>query len=296
MQDEAIPRGLQTRGQEAAVLAVVLGVACVAYLGVLDGPKFRLDDAYIVLNNAAALFATDTAFPETPALHGSTSFLHTVAAALFGAVLSPETGLMVLAWMGLGLFGAGVLELARSAGLSLPMRALLAATAVTTGDLVQVHLNGLETGFAMATVTWLIVLHRRGSWSLPIVAGMAPFVRPELLLLSALIMVEALVRAGIQRDTRRLRGIVGRFACVFGALLTIQYLMSGSVLPSTGDAKRYFFVVSDLDARTELRIGLQQVALFLIQMLPLSVFLLAIVRRRCLPYALFALVLLGYFV
>ena len=106
-----------TASLEAGVLLVILVMGFAVYLSALGGPMFRLDDGYIVLNNAQALFAPDRNFPDAPALYGSTSLLHTIAAALTGALVGPELGLMVLAWIAIGLFGLAILELARDAGL-----------------------------------------------------------------------------------------------------------------------------------------------------------------------------------
>ncbi|MEM6738467.1 MAG: hypothetical protein AAF646_00030 [Pseudomonadota bacterium] len=283
---------------EASILVAVLGVAFGAYVTALGGAMFRLDDAYIVLNNAQALFAPDTAFPNTPALYGSTSLVHTLLTAGVGWVLPPELGLMLLAWVAVALFGLGVLELGRMAGLAAPLRVAIAICALTTGDFVRVHLNGLETGLAMAVVTWLIVLHRRRSPALPWLAALAPFIRPELLLLSGLIIGDVLWRARVWRDFSAALQIGAAFVVALVALLVLQFWISGGLFPSTGDAKRYFFVTSDLGLERELRIGGMQLVAFLTQaqILPQSLFLLFLFRGPNRSYLLFAMALVAYFV
>ncbi|WP_149866538.1 hypothetical protein [Tropicimonas marinistellae] len=280
---------------EASVLLGILGGLCALYLLALGGPKFRLDDAYIVLNNAQALRAPDTSFPETPALHGSTSLLHTLAAALVAPVFGMELGLMVLAWGAIGLNGLGILQLTRQAELPRYIGVAVVACALTTGDLVQVYLNGLETGLAMAVLTWLIVLHRGGGRALPFLAAAAPFVRPELALLSALVLAGWCLRGERHAEAPPLLRAGLAFSSVFIGLLLLQYWASGSLLPTTGDAKKYFFITKETGFFESSAIGATQVFLFFLLMLPQSLFLLGLVRRRSRLYVLFAAVFLGYY-
>ena len=257
---------------------------------------FRLDDGYIVLNNAHALFAQDKNFPDTPALYGSTSLLHTFAAALMGALLGPEQGLMVLAWIAIALFGLAILELARDAGLPKSVRFLVAATAITTGDLVRVHLNGLETTLAMAVVAWLIVLHRRESAVLPFLAAAAPFVRPELFLLSGLLMADVVLKDLPKGNLSKTIWSVVVFVALLSALLILQVWTSGSLLPTTGSAKNYFFDTLQSDPLVSSGAGLLRTRNFLVGMGLQTLFFLVLLNRRFFVYLLFALAFLGYFI
>lgn len=284
-----------TASLEAGVLLVILVMGFAVYLSALGGPMFRLDDGYIVLNNAQALFAPDRNFPDAPALYGSTSLLHTIAAALTGALVGPELGLMVLAWIAIGLFGLAILELARDAGLSMSVRFLATATAITTGDLVQVHLNGLETTLAVAVVAWLIVLHRRESAVLPFLAAAAPFVRPELFLLSVLLMADVVLKDRPKGGLAETSRSVMIFGGLVSILLILQVWTSGSLLPTTGSAKKYFFDTVPSDPLVSTGVGFLRARDFFADMLPQSLFVLALLNRRFLAYVLFVLAFLGYF-
>ncbi|WP_460275945.1 hypothetical protein [Celeribacter sp. ULVN23_4] len=296
MQDVLGSQPQIVRRKETALWGLTIATFFAAYTFALGAPMFRLDDAYIVLHNADALFNADKNFPGTPALYGSTSLLHTLAAAVAGQLFGPEAGLMVLSWFAIGLYVFGILEMARQAGLSLLFRTLVTATALTTGDLVQVFLNGLETVFAMAVISWTIVLHLRGSRWLPVLAALAPFVRPELFLLSAFIMGDLLLKYDLEEARFVKLRPFATFSVIICILLLVQFVTSGGLLPATGEAKKIFFGVSDADAWEETSFGISNMLRFLSYLMPQPLFVFGLFRRRYSAYLFFILALLLYYV
>lgn len=235
-------------------IVALIAVAAISYSCLLGRPAFRLDDAYIVLNNADALWTEDLSFPNVPPFSASTSLLHTLATAALVAVFEPEIALLALAWAGLLAFGLGCYQIGRDFDLSPLSSVILAICAMTTGDVIQVHLNGLETGWMMAGIVWVLVLLRRPSALVPLTLMCAalPYIRPELFLLSAMAMSTLLFRSYRQREFRRAIIALVCFAALFGLLLALQRYLSGELLPSTGEAKRHFFEGSKATMKSKL--------------------------------------------
>ncbi|WP_095594940.1 hypothetical protein [Actibacterium pelagium] len=240
-------------------LYVVVAVALFAsaHLLLLGGPAFRLDDAYIVLNNSDALLHGDKNFPDARPLLGSTSLIHTLAVTALSVVLSPELALWVSAWASVLVLMLGVLHLCLHLQLSSLTTTLLVVVSVTTGDLFRVHLNGLETGLMMATTLWALVLLHIGTRpvSLAALAAALPFIRPELGLLSLVVMI--CLWGDLKHDAQNRKLIQIIFILLASFLLSLQVILSGSALPSTGSAKAHFFGLYPFDQALIMHRGIQ---------------------------------------
>lgn len=234
-----------------ARFAVVLLVVIVAYLQAQDPrePIFPVDDAYITEHNATALLhGHDTQFPESTPLHGATSVLHTVLVAAFAMLLSPDWALYVATWFAIGLYAWGVLELCKSLECDAFRGFLVVATTACFGRSVHQLTNGLETGLTMASIAWTLALETRKDalerGTGPALMGALPFVRPELVAFGGLCLLMRTVRrfvgarrtvlSGLLRDARY-------FLSVLAPLMAVLSAVTGSVVPSTVEAKKMFF-------------------------------------------------------
>lgn len=251
-----------------SILLILLSVvaAALALWVQTGGPAFRLDDAYIVLNNAEALVSGDASFPEVSPLHGSTSIIHTLAVFLLGQNLMPETALYVLSWTAILTFACGAFVFARNLGLSAAFGLSLALLAATSGDLLYVNLNGLETGWMMAALMWALVMTARDPLGrgLAVLAAFLPFIRPELVIFSAFLGCRAALVAFRGGQWRRFARSTGLFVVVVGALLFLQWTFSGSLFPGTGGAKKYFFQLEPFSVLFSAKLGIMHLTNFVI--------------------------------
>lgn len=237
--------------------AVYTGVALLVLLtaawhGVSQGePVFPVDDAYITLHSAQVLFhGSDPRYVGSPALAGATSPFHVVVSSVLLTVFSPLWAHWVSAWLGALAYALALTRLAFVIGAG-PFEALLVVgTGMLIGETPHQLLNGLETGWAMAAVTWaLAALCDRAPvrrWALPLGCGVLPFVRPELIALSGLLL---LMR---EWDTWRQSSDRGQFAACLsqdaawflaGAapFMALTWWNTGSPVVGTIAAKRNYF-------------------------------------------------------
>jgi hypothetical protein len=243
-----------SRADRLAPLAVAVVVTA---LGVVvsfaEGkPVFPLDDAYITAHNALVLrHGVDPSFPGAAATTGSTSVFHLCLAALVSIVLPLARGMQCLSWLGAGLFGAGLVRFGLASGVSTRWSVALAVAGLTAGYGPMHLTNGLETSAAMAAVAWVLALAQEDRAAarlvVPALCGVMPFIRPELALLSALVLalrahdrrgaVDASPGAALLRDVA-----VASVAAL--PWLAVLGFTSGAVVPSTVGVKRAFFAES----------------------------------------------------
>jgi hypothetical protein len=225
---------------------LVLVLAAIAQAALTATPIFPLDDAYITLHNAQVLRSGhDANFPGVPALTGATSLVHLSLVWLLGTCMPIVWASWSVSWLAILLLAAGVCRLAAFARMPWHLSVPLLVVALCAADAPYQLLNGIETGLAMAAITWAWVFTlepalQRSRW-LPVLAGSMPFVRPELGLLSLLLLLTA---ARAEPSGARLR----RFALDTGlalacaALGMLAYLIdTGLPWPQTMSVKRVFF-------------------------------------------------------
>jgi len=225
-------------------------------------PVFPVDDAYITLHNAQVLVhGGDAHFPGVPALAGATSVVHTVLiACLLPWTSGPENASYVAAGLAVCLFAVGIVRLLRALGAS-PWRALgVVVLGLTVSKMPHQLFNGLETGLALAGLTWAMALSLSppSPWRrrlLPVLCAQLPFLRPELIVPSALLLALQLWETARDRPVpipelaRQLA-----LAATGAAPWFFAHLASfGAVAPSTIEAKRLFFAEGCLEVVTKLR-------------------------------------------
>ena len=201
-------------------------------------PGYLYDDAYITLASAEALRdGLDPTFPGTPPLFGVTSPVHCVLVSALLTILPPEWALLASCILGTVLYGAGLWTLARREGLGPAERGAAVLCGLGAGMVSQHLVNGLETSLALAACTWLLAAARRGdSTLLGIVAGTAPWVRPELAVPALLLCSWHLWKQ--PRSWLRLASCAAASSTPWALLL---FLQTGSFVPSTLEAKRSWY-------------------------------------------------------
>ena len=241
---------LQGRGLQATAVAIpVAGAAAV----LAAGATFTLDDAYITLHNAQSLLSgRDENYGVSP-LIGATSPIHLALTALALLAIAPPTlAALAIATLGGVAYLLGVAALAAQMQLRGWRSFALVAIAAGAGYSAYHLFNGLETPWAMAAVTWALVLadKPRPGRSLPLLCGLLPFLRPELAALSGLLMTLQAWRRW-RAEQHWLRALVIDLAlCGAAATPWIAWLLLdiGTVSPGAGMAKRAFFAESGLPA------------------------------------------------
>jgi len=258
----ATPGSTGRRATALALTACVLGLA-VLHAITFGEPIFPVDDAYISLHNAQVLISPpDTEFVGTPALVGSTSVAHVALVAAFLTVLSPLWALWVVMFLGVLAYVLATLRLAFVLRASIPEALLMITASLLIAQMPHQLLNGLETGWALAGLTYAIAAARDPDgrpWELPVVCGILPFLRPELIAVSGLLMlwrvVSDLRRGGLHTALRS----AGLFALAAAPWLLMYLVTTGELYPNTIEAKRNFFAEGCM--APELRRGLTEGAL-----------------------------------
>jgi hypothetical protein len=220
------------------------------------GPIFPFDDSYITLHNARVLLSgnQDPSFPGTPALLGATSPVHLALVALFGLALPLSWASDTVLWVAALLYALGLCRLALIAGASPLVASLFTCAAMLAGRTPHQLLNGLETGLAMASITWALALaadRKQRPLALGALCGLMPFLRPELGVLSLLLICSSLTRQvqcgqSYASATRMLCA-----ACSAAALSALPWVLwtwsaTDSPIPATIGAKRAWFAEGGL--------------------------------------------------
>lgn len=220
-----------------APLALALGVR----IAIGGQPAFTTDDAYISLHSARHLLETvDPSFIGSRPLHGATSPLHVfVLAAVMAARIPPLWAVELVTWVGASLYLLGAATLVCRRVPSAPWRvALMLLTAFVS--YTPMHLsNGQETPFAMAAVMWTLVWlddDAPGRVRLPVLAGLLVWLRPDLLVLTLLVLVTRWRSAPEARRRDALLTMAG-----IAAWLVVNSWTIGSPVPNTMMAKSEFF-------------------------------------------------------
>lgn len=202
---------------------------------------FPLDDAYITLHNAEALWAGWDANYQTSPLTGATSLVHLAMVALATRVLPGVAGGFLVATLGVLAYGLALLQLANRAAISWPMRAGVVFVGLAANYIPFQLFNGLETAWAMAAVTAAILMataERPSRW-LAVLCGLMPFLRPELAALAGPLMLLQAWRRG--SDVRATLLDWAAFAAAAAPWLAWSWLAIGQLSPGTLGAKVAFF-------------------------------------------------------
>lgn len=276
-----------------AVLALTLSLAFVLWALVIGEPAFPLDDAYITLHNADVLLQGHDPNYNVSPLVGATSSIHLLLIAGLARAFGLIWAAALATWLATGAYLAGLMFIARRNALSPAETAQLLIAGALSGFFSCHLLNGLETGLAMAIVVWslALALEPRGR-ALPILLGLLPFVRPELAIFS--------ITLGLERAWQRRRA--GEINLLFAdaalaGLAAAPWLLwmlidTGSILPQTISAKRYFFADDSEPLLSKLSYVLICVVKVIAQTGMLAVGLIGLVMVRSGRAALLAIVII----
>jgi hypothetical protein len=232
---------------DSRVLAAVLaGVVAIAF----TPARPWLDDAYIVMHSADVLRAGVDPVYQVPALTGITSPAYLLLVYLLERIgCSGLLAVRIATIAGVWTFLIGVWTLAASAGASGLKRIPVLAAAALAGWMATNITNGLETGWATALVVWAIVFTRENrTIAASAVAGVLPWLRPDLTLVAGTYVLVALVRV----NGRRWLPVAVALAVALPFLLWMR-IDTGWWWPQTIAAKRQFFAEGCLPL--ESRIG-----------------------------------------
>ncbi len=264
----------------------------------IGGAKFPNDDAYIGLHNAQVLWlGHDAAYRGVPALVGATSGVHLALLMLFESLVSPAPlALFVLCAAAAVAYVLAIHALCLNAGCS---RAIAFAFAIASlcfaGSLFQ-FLNGLETGLAMTAVACDLALlaSNRYRWLLAILCGLMPFVRPELAVLS---LGSMLIVFGDSTKSRGEKTVAAALAIAAAIpFLAWYWIDTGSFIPSTIDAKNYFYAQANLPMAAKFIWFAQSMIVGIVYAFPIFLCVPAIRSRplRALCLSFVAIVLFAY--
>ncbi|MET0344002.1 MAG: hypothetical protein ABW252_23510 [Polyangiales bacterium] len=240
------PASPRARRVTRVVVAGITAVLAWLYLRELGGdPAFPVDDAYISLHNGSVFFrGSDDRFVGTPPLVGSTSAVHVVLSAIFQLVLSPVWAHWVVTMLGALAYALALLRLAFVLRASVLEALWMLLAAMLVAQTPHTLMNGLETGFALAGVTWALAAarDREGrAWELPVACGTLPFLRPELVAVSGLLMLIRVVRDYKAGGMRAALKSAGWFALAAAPWALLLLITTGAPFPNTVEAKKNFF-------------------------------------------------------
>jgi hypothetical protein len=227
---------LRSRVAWTAVGTIALAAVLVLVRVMVLGDYYPVDDAYIGLHAAAALWAGDGT-----ALASSTSLVHVALLAALHPVA--PLGPAIIGGLGAAAYLIGIDRSAVQAGLRAPWRGVLGLLALGSG-LIPLHLlNGLETATTLAVCAWLLALAGpgRAPVAFGVLAGTAAFIRPELGTLAVLLMMHRAwraVHAGDPRDATRIAVAAGVSAAPWASWAAVT---TGSVVPPTVGVKVLWF-------------------------------------------------------
>ena len=200
--------------------------------------------------------------------------------------LSPPNALWAALWLAALAYALGLVRLARVHNATPPQALLLVLVGLAAGQTPHQLMNGLETGLALAALTWALALasappappgdrdatspHRTRvpaiTW-LTALCGLLPFIRPDLLPFTlGLLLLQAACRVRAAASWRgAVRPILADLglACLCAAPWALWYSLTlGTPYPSTVEAKRLFFAQDTFPAPVRASLVGKDLALF----------------------------------
>lgn len=232
-------------GKSRLMLGFLIGMASALWVFHLGQPEYPLDDAYIVQHAAHGLLAgEENRFIGAKPIDGATSPIHLLLVTALSLLLPVSWAQWVIGTVAVFAYLLGIQRLAHQNGLSPFISWLLILLSVLGGLTLQQLLNGLESTLAMAAITWCLVLFREPipPRSGGLLLGALPFVRPELVALSCLLVLRWLLNAHAMGLLKKeIPRVILTLAA--GASIPILFILAtgGHLFPETASAKAYFF-------------------------------------------------------
>ncbi len=240
---------MMPRLQDFDVMQWIIVGAAISLVGWVwwwGGGLFPMDDAYIVAHAVEALHrGAEWRYPDGGVLDGVTSPVHVFLIYLLSFAFSVATSQMLVIGGAVVFYLLGLYRLSLICGCSQFFAAVLAIVGLLVGHTFYQLFNGLETGLAMAVVTWSLVLFYRPIperlW-LFVLLGAMPFVRPELVALSSILFLRALVSLRGRQDGNSVLLCILMWGALGGLpWFALLFWFTGSPIPNTVSAKLYFF-------------------------------------------------------
>ncbi len=199
-----------------------------------------LDDAYITIGNVDLFLSGRSDLYGNDGPTGASSLVHFLVLAFLSQFTTTPEASLALSVLSAGAYMIGLWLLLCSVSGS----RIVAASGSIAGLLLGfawLHLmNGLETGMAMAAITWAFFLRQTNRHvALSILIGIMPFIRPEFYVLSALLFISIIVVKPINYAYCVKIFFISASAYIILALVSV--LILGSVWPDTAGAKEAFF-------------------------------------------------------
>lgn len=220
----------------ATLATVLLGLVLMALKTGIG--NYPLDDAYIVEHSVAGILSgRESRFIDSTPWEGVTSPAYVAVLVLFSLLAPISLAHWLVSSLATLALGYGWLLLCRRRRLGHWLTAAVVLTSFLAGMTSYQLTNGIETGMAMAAVTWTLLAleqERPPSWGYGLV-GMLYFIRPELAALSAIFMTYV----AIKRPAGWPRGALIAL-CSFALPALALFLAAGTVIPNTASAKAYF--------------------------------------------------------
>nr|WP_314101152.1 hypothetical protein [Acinetobacter lwoffii] len=209
-------------------------------------PVFTLDDAYIVQYSVHQIIDSshENIFLGSNENSGLTSLIHVSIVTLFSYFINVNWAHFFVASICFFLFLQVIFLYAQKVKLDNLSTILIIIIAAFSGFILEQFFNGLETGLLIFTITTVLFLFRKPSpeniLSLPILT-ILPFIRPELVFLSAILFVRFIYFSLRNKQYDIL--FKGLITLIISAFLVISYsiFMTKGVLPNTANAKKFFF-------------------------------------------------------
>lgn len=269
------------------LLSLLLLFLAAVYFCCMSYHFFPLDDPYIVLHNAQVLHAgVDYNYPNSPALTGATSAVHLLLVSLLLYIFSPIAAIKISLWIAIILYSFGLLRLAGFYQISPWQSAAFLVCGLCVAYTPFHLINGLETGLAMAAVTWLLIfaLEKKLSYKFALLSGLAPFIRPELAILAGLLWLENLYsllwhaapeqkqipakqRASAWKaiDHKKFRKIAGALSLSLITFLPFVFWYwhsTGAFIPDTISAKQAYYAIVSCPLSLKLSSTFENLILF----------------------------------
>jgi hypothetical protein len=237
---------------------VMLLLLWAVYAHYFNPPIFPFDDGYIYLHNAQVLhLGYDPNYPGVPALAGSTSPIYLLLVSLLLFILSPLWALQTAVWLGILCYALGLIKLAFNYSASLLQTFCFLLIGLTLSTIPFHLLNGLETGWALAGMVWLLAYMNQPQHRLirNLLCGSLPYLRPELIIFSSLFLLWEAYQH--QKTTTSFRQFIKQWSVDIGIAISAAlpwliwlWLNTGSIVSTSMLAKHAFYLSNAYDLTT----------------------------------------------
>ncbi|MBQ9259792.1 MAG: hypothetical protein IJ187_08095 [Neisseriaceae bacterium] len=223
----------------SVILSVTLVYVLYLYAILGFGISPGMDDAYIVEHSVKGILSgQETSYINSSPWDGVTSPVYVFILVLFSTIMPVTYAHYLISALSILWLVAGWFILCKKHQLNDIVTIFIISITLSIGVTTYQLLNGLETGMAMAVLTWLLIAINKDVLPLwfYILTGIMCFLRPEFAALSAILVIYILMK----RPMGYLKGLI--IICAsFISFSSLLYLCSGHFIPNTMSAKSYFF-------------------------------------------------------